>query len=283
MYAPHRPAVRLPNGLVQSLSAFRDTVPCLLCKMACINPVPFGISEWLDRYSDYPRAQLDNGYFTDGMHCPSDAFYCSTCHIVFTRRVFTEHRLLTMLANRDEFEWQERIDGPNFGSLATRICHVPFYVHLKYNHFPVQHGRYHPITYGTDRMLPQNQMYAAHRDQGPLSLGVIYDCSLEVGNPQNLGGGSCVTPQEMYDRRRMRVMFPYPEIHASRTAESSPPSETSSTTEAHRAGQDMDDSDGSDGDLLYEGTEDENTQHSFNWLGNPNSRTDDETMSDDAN
>ena len=107
-------------------STFNDTVQCLLCKMACINPVPFGISEWLDRYSDYPRAQLDNGSFTNGVHCPSDAFYCSTCHIVFTRRVFTEHRLLTMLANRDEFEWQERIDGPNFGSLATRICHVPF-------------------------------------------------------------------------------------------------------------------------------------------------------------
>ena len=208
-----------------------------------------------------------------------------------------------MLANRDEFEWQERIDGPNFGSLATHISHVPFYVRCKYHHFPVAHGRYHPITYGTNHMLPTNQLYAAHRDEGALSLGVIYDCSLEVGNPQNFGGGSCVTPQEMYDRRRMRVMFPYPDVHASRPAEPSPPSDTSSATAAHRAGQEMDDSAGSNDDLLYDTVDEEtrhdeeqivrppprwfvgrhtrnwlenptgeSNQHTFNWLGNPTPR-----------
>ena len=109
-------------------------------------------------------------------------------------------------------------------------------------------------------MLPSNQMYAAHQEQGPLSLGVIYDCSLAVGNPQNLGGGSCITPQEMYDRRRMRVMFPYPDVHASRPAEPSPSSDTSSATAAHRAGQEMDDSAGSNDDLLYD-TDGEETMH----------------------
>ena len=133
-------------------------------------------------------------------------------------------------------------------------------------------------------------MYVAHQQQGPLSLGVIHDCELAVGNPQNLGGGTCITPQEMYDRRRMPVMFGEPVIRrdldergepATRSdldqGPATPTSDTSSATEAHRAGQNMDDSDGSNNDALY-GTDDENT---FNWLGEPVSRTDDEEpMSD---
>ena len=203
MYAPlHKPAITLPNGFTDTLLTLERTIKCVDCGRDTKTPVPHQLREWLDRYAAHPHAELDStGHSPAGAVCPgySEAYYCSVCHLIFTRRVYIEHHALTMLGNRNGFEWHQRVDGPNFGSMVTHTTLVPVYVQHDYHSFPVPHdgNMGYPFCSGGDPRLE-----ADHEENGSLSLAVLYDCCLEIGNP-----ASDEFKYDLYNARRMPAMF----------------------------------------------------------------------------
>ena len=203
MYAPlHKPPVRLPNAFVDTLLTLEHTINCVDCGRPTKTPVPHQLCEKLDQYAAHPHAELDaTGHSPAGAVCPgySEALYCGVCHLVFTKRVYIEHRVLTMLGNRNAFEYHQRVDGPGYGSIATHTHLMPVYVQHDYHSFPFPHdgNMGYPFCSGGDERLEKD-----HEELGPLSLAIIYDCCLEVGHP-----ASDEFRYELYDARRMPAMF----------------------------------------------------------------------------